>query len=464
MGEADVDVPASPGSGHVPVTQLRAGSGGQKNVTVKSGCRSAPKWSLGGRSQRKEFTAKTPGPGAYSLQSGSRSGGVSWGKPTRPSSAGRLSVQSTSSPGPIYDTSVSGNVRGGAIGRRGRREENCSTPGPGDYSLPCTLSRSGLNMGPLVPSGRGSCRVKGGGDVLDLTPTRPTSAPPSWSFGTGHRPPLNAGMGVGAGELYVPPSTLAQGRAASLSGCKSASVMGQSEMRPDPGTYAVNQSTLSNGCRFGKAARPGSAPGRRQNVGPGSYDMPVQKSRGTGALASKMQRGSIASSAAGAVPGPGSYDPDKQGSFARGGSMAKAVRPGDAAVHSSGHREGGDPGPGEYGVPDNGRELGTGGGPRLPVRISSSFTKATEKDLEPGPGHYDTAAKGQGAKRAATMGTSKRPPLAVGSTTPDTPAAYDVASTFGTKAVTMTKGHRPSECGEASRPGPTDYAVYGSFG
>eukprot|EP00928_Gymnodinium_smaydae_P075764 TRINITY_DN5877_c0_g1_i2.p1 TRINITY_DN5877_c0_g1~~TRINITY_DN5877_c0_g1_i2.p1 ORF type:complete len:498 (-),score=54.27 TRINITY_DN5877_c0_g1_i2:30-1523(-) len=373
-GDGFQDTPFAISGADVP--QVREGSYGK--ITVLGRCASSPKWTIsghGGGGGGADAPSSVPGPGAYDVTTDRRQrvNCVNFGtKPRRSGSAcGRpSSAPLTASPGPAYDTRRSNvpRTRGGVIGERCRQSgavQDTGTPAPADFNPPSTLCEHGVAMAPI---GAMTCsrKYKEPEEITILQPKRPSSAPPAWSIGRGKRPPLNSGGGCGAGDTYVPQSTLRQSPAACLRNGNVPNFT-RMEVRPDPTTYAVSGSTLSGrGASFGRAVRPSSAPAakKRDPIGPGSYNPTAggaaARCDSASSMRSKTRRGAAEEEAR--APGPGAYGaPQRLSQSHSAYTIGKSQRPMACAETPSA-------GPGQYALPPACR-FGKGNAVRFPVRV-----------------------------------------------------------------------------------------------
>eukprot|EP00929_Paragymnodinium_shiwhaense_P054570 TRINITY_DN27358_c0_g1_i1.p1 TRINITY_DN27358_c0_g1~~TRINITY_DN27358_c0_g1_i1.p1 ORF type:complete len:509 (-),score=59.84 TRINITY_DN27358_c0_g1_i1:52-1578(-) len=475
------------------------------SLTILSACSHAPRYSLGRKwgGRRSQSAAAAPGPGAYDVDAAAakarRQRGPNFGKPGRRRSSGRMGVVTTPSPGPAaYNVSSTVGKPAAALdgqparppprsssqGRTGGSPVKSDGPGPGSYHMPSTLSSGGINMGPLLCSrSRKPPELETAPPQARLqrsssAPTmRPTSAP-AYSFGTASRPALNKGNGGESDAMpYMPPSSLRTTPAAS---CRAGSVptFTSYEVRPEMGTYEVNQSTLgARSSSFSRAARPTSAPvtGKKDALGPGAYGAPIvarSESGGCAGLRSTSKRPGLHKT--NDAPGPGAYQVGEH-IEQNGGpcfSIPKANRPAPGDSKSASMREGGDPGPGEYGVPmlPGEKRMGEGTrGPRLPQRIDTvvarcrSAGRSRKEDGGPGPGSAPLPAS---PSKAVPFSQASRFPSRPKSACDVAPMSQDADKCiYGSDGVSFTKGLRPPlNEGAAEGPGPGYYKPYSSLG
>lgn len=457
------------------------------DITCISSCPSAPRWTIPGRHSTGSIK-KADGPGPkYKIDMPRSSQGPRFGTKTAGSSSGRILVIPSESPGPAqYDTigAKPKHIRGGAVGQdnRTRSPTKVNTPGPGSYANHSTLNQGGTAMGqaPLKRGFNGPSSDSPEARRGFYTTKRPTSAPPSWSFGTGKR------MGhrdvAGDPPLYNPPSTLSGKSSAS---CRNGAVPPDSsafEVRPDPTTYCAEKPDCPLAQSFPRAARPMSAgPGAvaSTKVGPGSY--PNSSAAHISTLSALVCSTKIASPTksrpqsghAESAPGPGAYSDvlprRKQIAFGFG----RASRdPGPPRPRDIG------PGPGSYGGPSGPNRPSSSSsrlGPRLPSRkdASSGSTRsraspAPDSEQAPGPGAHDPVPVASPLHHSGwTFGTSGR--TASRQKLEPGPGAYNPAPLGGamnTSAPRFTQSQieRSADLSASGLgPGPGAYKAYSTF-
>lgn len=458
----------APLPGGVPKRTLVAASTDEGAVTVISKCASAPKWTLQGR-RRSRLTRSDscPGPGEYDVsRARARSRrGPSFGRAPPKRNTGRLAVPETPSPGPVYNVSQAGasHVRGGAIGERvtARRRDD-SAPGPAEYRLGSTLARSGPNLGQMAPRRRQHTE----GPPL-LFPNRPSSAPPSWSFGKCRRAVSDSAAGtaevgdVAGAVQFMPPSTLRSSPAAHCDMApRRAEHGGMFEVRPEPATYMIPSSTLgAHAHEFSKAMRPTSAPLRGptgSTMGPGCYDPPMPAAprvKGATAWHPRHQDQPVSHPS---NPGPGSYDASMPRQRPRSATIPRAER----AV-SSRRAPDDNLGPAHYNVRVGLRHAGRRG-PRFAAHGGS-----TRRPIEglgpagPGPGAYERRLADRA--RACSIGKSQRPEPGAGIANAPGPGAYDAPTDVCTRGCTIPSEERMPDNLDNGSPGPGYYKAYSSF-
>lgn len=465
------------------------------DMTCISSCPSAPRWTISGRhstgSINKVDRDSGPGP-KYKIDVPRSSRGPRFGTRTVDSSGGRTIFGAASeSPGPAqYDTRRAKepkHIRGGVVGQdnRVRSAAKANTPGPGSYANHSTLNQGGTAIGQAQVN-RGSHFSGPGSDSPEArrgfyTTQRPTSAPPSWSFGHGKR----RGQRDIAGDapLYNPPSTLS-GRAAAS--CRNGAVPPDSsafEVRPDPSTYCTDKPDASIAQSFARATRPMSAgPLTSSNVGPGSY--PKSSAAHISTMTSLVCSTKIATShsqsrlPSGPVelaPGPGAYNVTpgrKQTAFGFGKAPRTPGAPPPSAVG---------PGPGSYGGssgPTRPSSAGSGRGPKFASRKDAPSAAARGRaspapsvEVSPGPGSHDLAAA-PCHHSGWTFGTGGRTASRQQEVVADKPGpgAYNPAPSGGalsTSTTRFTRSQMMERSAELSAsglgPGPGAYKSYSAF-
>lgn len=474
---------------------------GRGRLTVLGGCPSAPSWTLPGKPPAASWARNScaPGPGTYSLKPSVQvGGGSSFGK--HPGSithsvgeGSKVGVLGGDSPGPVYNTRPNVNKqRGGDIGAGKRFSEDAirQQPGPGEYPLTSTLSQAGV----AIPAGgRTSGRPRSAPPRLQLLlpPSRaaPRSTPPKWSIGTSIRPPLGGHGGGNDHDAshYNLPTTLGGG-AASLRAGSVPPVLGEWEIRPEPATYypcSARSNHTAGG--FARATRPTSAPAVRDpsGTGPGSYTVASQRDvHGTPLIrarsAEALKGAAMRRARTGSNPGP-KYDiaralSRQQVTVRPAFSIGRGSRPSPCNTSAA-------PGPGKYGLPPDrcttnsrpsyaprfGKRRAAGGKLGGGAREARYAARHATKPW-PSPGSYDPQRPG--SQTAVVIGTGRRRPLAVGSSSAPGPGHYGAPpiekTTHGSciNGISMAKGERGADgkLKPGDFPGPGYYKAYSSFG
>lgn len=220
--------------------------------------------------------------------------------------------------------------------------------------------------------------------------------------------------------------------------------LNESSEFPGPATYDPNPEVgmrpIAKNVVMGTSPLSGFPAGEEATVkvGPGSYDIAGDTSKGTQWTIPKANRDTGESGEVDALRGPGYYDPEMEVLLESAPTVVMGSSPRWGPSESKEAEAAGMPGPGSYDAPKTRRGLGlvqTVASP--PFGVGEQRFRGVECEATPGPGTYDAmmsareGADGDG-KPSAAFGTAPRHSylrdIADASVTPG-PAAYDLRLT-----------------------------------